>query len=100
MTAIKAEGVDGIFVPGYYTEAALICQQARELNLTYPLMGGDGWEAPQLIEIGGKAVEGCYYSTHYSPYNVTPEVTAFVNAFKARYDERGGVPDAMAALEL
>ncbi len=96
LTAIKAAGVEGIFVPGYYTEAALISQEARELGLAYPLFGGDGWEAPQLIEIGGKAVEGCYYSTHYSPYNITPEVTAFVAAYKAKYD--GQVPDAMAAL--
>jgi branched-chain amino acid transport system substrate-binding protein len=66
LTAIKAAGVEGIFVPGYYTEAALICKQARDLGLTLPIFGGDGWEAPQLIEIGGAAVEGTYYSTHYS----------------------------------
>jgi branched-chain amino acid transport system substrate-binding protein len=96
LTAIKAAGVEGIFVPGYYTEAALICRQARELDMTMPLFGGDGWEAPQLIEIGGAAVEGCYYSTHYSPQVDTPAVKAFVAKFKARYD--GQIPDAMAAL--
>jgi branched-chain amino acid transport system substrate-binding protein len=96
LTAIKAAGVEGIFVPGYYTEAALICRQARELEMAMPLFGGDGWEAPQLIEIGGAAVEGCYYSTHYSPQVDTPAVKAFVAKFKARYD--GQTPDAMAAL--
>ena len=74
LTAIKAAGVDGIFVPGYYTEAALICKQARDLGLALPIFGGDGWEAPQLTEIGGRAVEGTYYSTHYSPENMTPAV--------------------------
>ncbi|MBI4626406.1 MAG: ABC transporter substrate-binding protein, partial [Verrucomicrobia bacterium] len=63
LTALKAAGVDGIFVPGYYTEAALICKQAKDLGLSLPIFGGDGWEAPQLIEIGGPAVEGTYYST-------------------------------------
>jgi branched-chain amino acid transport system substrate-binding protein len=96
LTAIKAAGVEGIFVPGYYTEAALICRQARELEMTMPLFGGDGWEAPELIQIGGSAVEGCYYSTHYSPQMDTPAVKAFVAKFKARFD--GEVPDAMAAL--
>ena len=96
LTAIKAADVDGIFVPGYYTEAALICRQARELEITVPLFGGDGWEAPELISIGGAAVEGCYYSTHYSPQVDSPVVKSFVARFGARYD--GTVPDAMAAL--
>ena len=96
LTAIKAAGVDGIFVPGYYTEAALISKQARELELTYPIFGGDGWEAPQLIEIGGKAMEGTYYSTHYSPENTSPGVQAFVKKFRARFANE--TPDAMAAL--
>jgi len=96
LTAIKAANVEGIFVPGYYTEAALIARQARELDMTVPLFGGDGWEAPELITIGGPAVEGCYYSTHYSPQIDTPVVKAFVARFGARYG--GEVPDAMAAL--
>jgi branched-chain amino acid transport system substrate-binding protein len=96
LTAIRAAGVDAIFVPGYYTEAALIAKQARELGLAIPLFGGDGWEAPQLLEIGGTAVEGCYYSTHYSPEDPAPLVQQFVQAFKARWG--GEMPDAMAAL--
>ena len=96
LTAIKAAGVDGIFVPGYYTEAALISKQARELELMFPIFGGDGWEAPQLIEIGGKAMEGTYYSTHYSPENSSPAVQSFVKKFRARF--AGETPDAMAAL--
>jgi branched-chain amino acid transport system substrate-binding protein len=96
LTAIKAAGVEGIFVPGYYTEAALIARQARELDMTMPLFGGDGWEAPELIEIGGAAVEGCYYSTHYSPQVDTPAVRGFVARFGAKYG--GELPDAMAAL--
>ena len=96
LTAIKAAGVDGIFVPGYYTEAALISKQARELELMFPIFGGDGWEAPQLIEIGVKAMEGTYYSTHYSPENSSPAVQSFVKKFRARF--AGETPDAMAAL--
>jgi branched-chain amino acid transport system substrate-binding protein len=96
LTAIRAADVDAIFVPGYYTEAALIAKQARELGLTVPLFGGDGWEAPELLEIGGAAVDGCYYSTHYSPENPAPVVQRFVKAFQARWG--GETPDAMAAL--
>jgi branched-chain amino acid transport system substrate-binding protein len=97
LTAIKSASPppDAVFVPGYYTEAGLIALQARRLGLNVPLFGGDGWESPKLIEIGGNAVEGCYYSTHYSPEDNSPAIQEFVKKFKAKYNE---VPDAMAAL--
>ncbi len=66
LTAIKAASPEAIAAPCYYTEAALIVRQARDLGITVPVFGGDGWEAPELLEIGGKAMEGTYYSTHYS----------------------------------
>ncbi len=96
LTAIKAAGIEGIFVPGYYTEAALVCKQAKDLGLSVPIFGGDGWEAPQLLEIGGAAVEGAYYSTHFSPENQTPAVSAFLTKFRQRWNN--ATPDAMAAL--
>src|SRR5258708_6403290 len=76
LTAIKSAGADGIFVPGYYAEAALICKQARELGLLVPLFGVDGWESPELIQIGGPAVAGSYFSTHSSPENHAPPTAA------------------------
>ncbi|MBL9190191.1 MAG: ABC transporter substrate-binding protein [Opitutaceae bacterium] len=96
LTAIKASGADGLFVPGYYTEAALVCRQARDLGLNIPIFGTDGWEAPELVAIGGKAVEGTYYSTHYTSENTSPEVVDFVKKFRARFS--GEVPDSMAPL--
>jgi branched-chain amino acid transport system substrate-binding protein len=85
LTAIKSSGADGIYVPGYYAEAALICKQARELGLTVPMFGVDGWESPELIQIGGAAVEGTYFSTHYSVDNLAKDVVAFNERFKARW---------------
>ncbi len=96
LTALKALAPDAIAATGYYTEAALICSQARDLGITLPIFGGDGWEAPQLLELGGKAVEGTYYSTHYSAESPAPEVRAFIAKFRARYS--GETPDAVAAL--
>jgi branched-chain amino acid transport system substrate-binding protein len=96
LTAIKATEPDAIFVPGYYTEAGLIVAQARQLGLTVPIFGGDGWESPQLIEIAGAALENTFYSTHYSPQVSSPESNAFTKAFQARFN--GSIPDAMAAL--
>ena len=96
LTAIKAAGVDAVFVPGYYTEAALIAKQARELGLAMPLLGIDGWESSQLIAIGGAAVEGAYLSTHYSAENQAPGVLAFNERFRARWGEDSNALSALA----
>ncbi len=96
LTAIKASNPEAIFVPGYYADVALICIQAKELGITVPLFGGDGWESSTLTEIGKDAVEGQYFSTHYSPEAGSPKGQAFVEAYKKRF--AGKVPDAMAAL--
>jgi branched-chain amino acid transport system substrate-binding protein len=95
LTAIKAAGVEGIFIPGYYAEAALICRQARDLGITVPLFGADGWESPELINIGGKAVEGTYFATHYSPENKDPVVASFNERFRRRW---GDVSDTLTGL--
>ena len=96
LTAIKAARPDAIAATGNYTEAALICKQARELGLTLPILGGDGWEAPELFEIGGRAVDGTYYSTHFTPESDAPAVRDFVQKYAARFN--GERPDGTAPL--
>ena len=95
LTTIRAAKPDAIFVPGYYTELGLIAKQARELDIDVPLLGGDGWDSEKTIEIGGDAVEGYFFSTHYAADSDSPRVQAFVTEFTKRY---GATPDAMAAL--
>jgi branched-chain amino acid transport system substrate-binding protein len=97
LTVIKNTKPDAIIVPGYYTDAGLIVAQARQLGINVPLFGGDGWEAPELMQIAGAAaLEGTYYSTHFSPESTDPLAQKFVAAYKAKYSDE--VPDAMAAL--
>jgi branched-chain amino acid transport system substrate-binding protein len=96
LTAIKAADPEAICVPGYYTEAGLIVLQARQLGISVPLFGGDGWEGQSLIDTAGDALTNTFYSTHFSPIKDTPEVQKFVKAYQAKYN--GETPDAMAAL--
>lgn len=96
LTAIKAAGAEAIFASGYYTEAALITAQARQLGLNVPLFGGDGWDNPALLEIGGAAMEGTYFSTHFAADNPSPAVQGFIERFKKRFN--GTTPGAMACL--
>lgn len=95
LTSIKAAAPELLVVTGYYTEAALICRQARQLGLNMPILAGDGCDAPELIQIGGEAVEGFHISTHFSVENKTPKAEAFIKSYQARY---GMEPDASAAL--
>lgn len=95
LTAIKGASPDAVFVPGYYTDAALICAQAKQLGLNVPFMGGDGWESEKLIEIGKDAVEGQYFSTHYHPDVGSQKSKKFVENYRKRWN--GKTPDALAA---
>ena len=95
LTAIKAKNPEAIFLPGYYTEAGLIGRQARELGLTMPIIGGDGWESEKLLEIGGDAMNGCFYANHWSLDQPNPKLQAFLAAYRAKFH---GDPDAIAGL--
>jgi branched-chain amino acid transport system substrate-binding protein len=95
LTAIRGVRPDVVFVPGYYTEVGLIARQARELGITVPLLGGDGWDSPRTVEIGGAAVNGCYFSNHYAADDPNPIAQSFIQKFRKKYSE---VPDAMAVL--
>ena len=95
LTNIKNAKPDALYVPGYYTDVGLIARQAREVGLTVPLLGGDGWDSDRLYEIGGTALEGSYFSNHYSVDDPSPRIQEFVSKFKKEYG--GQAPDSLAA---
>ena len=96
LSTIKSFEPDVVYVPGYYGDVGLIAKQARQLGLTQPLLGGDGWDAPELWGIGGDALNGCYISNHYSVEDPAPQIQLFVTNYKSIYGNL--VPDAHAAL--
>ncbi len=95
LTQMKSKSPEAIFIPGYYTEVGLIARQAVQLGLKIPLLGGDGWDSTRLHEIGKEAINGHYYSNHYSTESTDPTVQEFIKKFKDRYSE---IPDGLAAL--
>jgi len=99
LSQIKGKTPDAIYIPGYYGEVGTIARQAREQGITVPLMGGDGWDSPDLVKGAGgpgKALEGCYFSNHYSKDASTPRVQDFVKTYKADYGDVA--PSGLAAL--
>lgn len=99
LSQIKGKSPDAIYIPGYYGEVGTIARQAREQGITVPLMGGDGWDSPDLVKGAGgpgKALEGCYFSNHYSKDDASPRVQTFVKAYQTDYN--GAAPSGLAAL--
>jgi len=97
LQTIKNKKPDVIFAPGEIGESAILIKQARQLKINVPFLGGDTWEAPEFIQIGGKDVEGIAFSTHYTAEAPVTEMSPkFVDAFKAEY--QGQEANAFAAL--
>jgi len=95
LTDLKAAAPDVIIITGYYPEASLIAKQARQFGIKATLVGGDGWDGSSLIPVGGKAIEGAFFSNHFSVEDTSPIVQTFVQKYKQKYN---AVPDAFAAL--
>ena len=95
LTAIRSANPDVIYVPGYYGEVGVIANQTKQLGIKAPLLGGDGWDAPQLWQLGGAALNGNYISNHYSVDDPSPAIQKFVKDYQTRYNI---LPDALAAL--
>jgi branched-chain amino acid transport system substrate-binding protein len=95
LTEIKAANPDVLFLPNYYNEVPLQAQQARRLGITAPLIGSDSWGSSELLTLGGKDLEGAFFSSHYAPDIATPKAQEFIKAFEAKYGKK---PDDVAAL--
>jgi branched-chain amino acid transport system substrate-binding protein len=94
LTQIRTQQPEALYIPGYYTEVGLIARQVKEVGLKATLLGGDGWDSEKLIEIAGEAVEGGYFSSHYSPEAKDSVVQEFVKSYREKY---GKIPDGLAA---
>jgi branched-chain amino acid transport system substrate-binding protein len=95
ITAIKASNAQGLYVPGYYAEVGAIARTAQRLGLKIPLMGGDGWDAPDLFQIAGDALDGSFFSNHFAPDVAAAKSQKFVSGFQTRY---GQLPSGLGAL--
>jgi branched-chain amino acid transport system substrate-binding protein len=96
LSTIRSAEPDVIYIPGYYGDVTLVAKQARMIGLTQPLLGADGWDAPELWQLGGDALNGAYITTHYSVDDPSPAIQTFVDLYKQRYGNL--LPDAHAAL--
>ncbi|MBP8932876.1 MAG: ABC transporter substrate-binding protein [Candidatus Atribacteria bacterium] len=98
LTTILNLNPDVIYLPNYYAEIALICRQARDLGYEGKILGGDGSDAPELVDIGGDAVEGFYFTAHGDTQKALTEIgQKYFDAYRAKYNKEPGVFGALAA---
>ncbi len=96
LTKIKSKGADILYVPGYYEEVGKIVKQAREMGITVPIIGADGWDSPKLVEIASpSALNDTYFTNHYSVEDTSPKAKAFVEAYTKEFGQK---PEALAVL--
>jgi branched-chain amino acid transport system substrate-binding protein len=95
LTKVLAAKPDVLYISDYYSDVAIMAKQARELGFKGPMIGGDGWDSPKLVEIAGPAVEGCFFTNHYAKEDKAPIVQEFVKKYTDKYKAS---PDALAAL--
>src|SRR5207248_10222047 len=70
-------------------------KEASSLGSNVPVLGADAWDSPKLAEIGGRALDGCYFSTHFSVQDKNPKVQDFVKKYQGKFHT---LPDGMAPL--
>jgi branched-chain amino acid transport system substrate-binding protein len=95
LSKIKASGAEVLFLPNYYNEVPLQVQQARQQGFSGQIVGSDSWGSDEILKLGGAAMEGLYFTTHYAPDMATDKAKKFIADYETRY---GSKPDDVAAL--
>ncbi len=97
LTTLASQDFDALYIPGYYSEAGLIIKQARDMGITQPIIGADGFDSVTLIELAGaSALNDVYFTTAYTTVDASDKLQAFVDAYKAEYNEEPGMFAALA----
>ncbi len=95
LKAIKKLKPDAIYLSGYYNSVAVIAQQARELKIKSLFLGGDGWDAPEIWQIGGNSLNNSFITNHFTPDSPDEKVKKFAADYRKTF---GLTADAFAAL--
>ncbi len=94
---IKETQPEIIFIPTQQKEASLIMKQSADLGIKTKFIGGDGWASPDLVTLGGSAVEGSYFVNIASLED--PDIQGFISDYKAKFNEEPVMPNPVLAID-
>lgn len=86
---------DVVFIPGFHQQVGVILREIKDLQINTYLLGGDGWDTPELKQIAKGSENGAYISNHYIASGSNQKLQNFVKAYKAKFGEE---PSSFAAL--
>ena len=86
-----------IFVPTLHKQAALLVKQARDLGVKAKIIGGDGWSNPEILTLGGPALDGTYFVVQTGLGD--PEIQPFVVEYRNKYGQDPVMPNAALAAD-
>ena len=95
LVKIRRSKPDAIYLPGYYGQTGQIAKLARQMKMQMPLLGGDGWDSPELWKLGGAALDNAYITNHYADDNPAANVQEFVTKYQSKFNDQA---DSLAAL--
>ncbi|MGX7349603.1 ABC transporter substrate-binding protein [Dolosicoccus paucivorans] len=97
ISTLLSNDVDVIYFAGYYTEGGMFIKQAREMGLDQPIVSGDGFTSPTLVELSGGMADDIYYTSGFSEKLESEKLDAFLKSYKEEYGEDA---DQFAALSF
>lgn len=90
-----APSIDALFVPDSRSEGALAAQALAAAGAgSVRVLGTRGWQSPELLRLGGTAIEGAIFTEPFDAGSSSPTVTDFSRRYHISY---GRTPDVMAA---
>ncbi len=95
LTEVRKIKPDILFIPGFHQQVGVILREAKDLQIKAKILGGDGWDTPELRQIAKGAENGSFISNHYIATGDNKKLQAFVKAYKAKFKEE---PSSFAAL--
>lgn len=95
LTEVRKIKPDILFIPGFHQQVGVILRESKDLQISAKILGGDGWDTPELRQIAKGAENGSYISNHYIATGDNKKLQAFVKAYKAKFKEE---PSSFAAL--
>jgi len=95
LSEVRKSKPDIIFIPGFHQQVGVILRESKDLQIKSKVLGGDGWDTPELKQIAKGAENGSYISNHYIASGENKKLQSFVKAYKEKFKEE---PSAFAAL--
>ncbi len=91
---IIALNPDAVYMGGIYDQMGIFANQLRAAGYTGQLLGPDGLDSSDFVELGGAGVVGTHYTSAAGPASVFPTAEQFVSDYTDKY---GNAPTPYAA---